>query len=67
LQAIKRNPHDRKYLYLDFGFYDQNHYIKEFKHFTGSTPAAYGTEEFEVGDKYFSIGAKRNWLTASEK
>jgi AraC-like DNA-binding protein len=27
--------------YLDFGFYDQNHFIKEFKYFLGLTPTAF--------------------------
>jgi AraC-like DNA-binding protein len=67
LQSIKQNPHDQKYLYLDFGFYDQNHYIKEFKHFTGLTPALYNTDEFQVEDKFFSLGAKRDWLTSPKK
>lgn len=67
MQSLKRNPHDQKYLYFDFGFYDQNHFIKEFKQFTGVSPANYGNNNFQAEDKFFSLGTNRDWLPSSEK
>jgi AraC-like DNA-binding protein len=34
----------------DFGFYDQSHFIKEFKFFTGATPTAFlrGSQEIST-------------------
>lgn len=39
---------------LDFAheFYDQNHFIKEFKRFTGHTPSNYLLNNFEMGRSY---------------
>jgi AraC-like DNA-binding protein len=33
-------------------YYDQNHFIKEFKRFTGHTPLAYMKNTFELGNSY---------------
>ncbi|NOK61225.1 MAG: hypothetical protein GFH27_549307n207 [Chloroflexi bacterium AL-W] len=67
MQTIKRNQlinHD--HLYLDFGYYDQNHFIKEFKHFMGGTPSDYFNNQFHSEDIFFSLGIHNNvtaWLS----
>jgi AraC-like DNA-binding protein len=70
LQSIKRNPGDHTHRYLDFGYYDQTHFIKEFKSFMGTTPAVYAGREFHAEDKFFSLGAENNitaWLSSLAK
>ena len=37
--------HDNKQ-YLDFGYYDQSHFIKEFKYFIGATPTELASNRF---------------------
>lgn len=39
---------------MDFGseYYDQNHFIKDFKRFTGHTPSEYLLKNFEMGRSY---------------
>lgn len=37
-------------------YYDQNHFIKEFKRFTGNTPSEYLLENFEMGRSYLIRG-----------
>ncbi len=67
LQAIKRSPTDHQHLYLDFGYYDQTHFIKEFKQFMGVTPSAYLNQQFLAEDKFFSLGMDNNdeiWLSS---
>ena len=57
--AIKRQG------YLDFGYYDQNHFIKDFRHFMGGTPSNYFTRRFHSDDEFFSAGIAGNvarWL-----
>jgi AraC-like DNA-binding protein len=41
------------YLAVSYGYYDQAHFIKEFKHFTGLTPAKYVKEKFDSNVKFF--------------
>ncbi len=70
LQAIKQNPRDGKHLYLDFGYYDQNHFIKDFKRFMGTTPTAYGCGKLLADDKFFTLGTDHDvsaWLSSSAK
>lgn len=53
--------------YLDFGYYDQNHFIKDFKYFMDSTPAVYFGQRFHSSDEFFSMGIENNiahWLAA---
>ncbi len=37
------NEHDWRTIALDCGFYDQSHFISDFKHFSGFTPEQYST------------------------
>jgi AraC-like DNA-binding protein len=39
VQLISGQPQDFLELAIQYGYYDQNHFIKEFKYFTHSTPA----------------------------
>src|SRR3954470_23940667 len=36
------------------GYHDQNHFIKDFKRFTGHTPSDYLMNSFEIGRTYLS-------------
>ena len=57
--AVKRQG------YLDFGYYDQNHFIKDFRYFMGGTPSDYFTNRFHSEDEFFSAGVASNiarWL-----
>lgn len=40
LRAYIASRNSKEKLYFDFGYYDQSHFIKEFKTFYGSTPSA---------------------------
>lgn len=40
-------------LALSYGYYDQAHFIKEFKHFTGLTPTEYIKEKFDSNVQFF--------------
>ena len=67
LRAIKRTPDHYQSLYLDYGYYDQNHFIKEFKHFMGGTPSEYFNRQFHVEDKIFSLGTQKStWTSLGE-
>ena len=35
-----------------YDYYDQNHFIKDFKRFTGQTPSGYLLNNFEMGRSY---------------
>ncbi|MCG8477522.1 MAG: helix-turn-helix domain-containing protein [Spirochaetales bacterium] len=57
--AVKRNG------YLQFGYYDQNYFIKDFRYFMGGTPSDYFTRRFHSDDEFFSAGVAGNiarWL-----
>lgn len=47
LQHINKNPLHLNWsrIAYHFGYYDQTHFIKEFKHFYGKTPANYTNED----------------------
>jgi AraC-like DNA-binding protein len=40
-KAFRKNHSKDNAYFLDWGYYDQSHYIKEFKYFMGNTPTAY--------------------------
>jgi AraC-like DNA-binding protein len=61
LQFFKANYAADRHLYLDFGYYDQNHFIKDFKQFMGGTPSAYYKGRFHAEDKFFTLGTTRNF------
>ena len=67
MQSIKsRQSITYEHQYLDFGYYDQNHFIKEFKHFMGGTPSDYFNNQFHSQDIFFSLGIDNNvtaWLS----
>ncbi|MEM8531361.1 MAG: helix-turn-helix domain-containing protein [Chloroflexota bacterium] len=67
MQTIKRSQSlSYEHQYLDFGYYDQNHFIKEFKHFMGGTPSDYFNNQFHSQDVFFSLGIDNNvaaWLS----
>jgi AraC-like DNA-binding protein len=67
LRAINKAPDQSQPLYLDYGYYDQNHFIKEFKHFMGGTPSEYFNRQFHVEDKIFLLGTNKNTWAFSEK
>jgi len=47
-QAIRRGDHDRWIsIALDGGYYDQAHFIREFKEFSGETPSSYVSRSHE--------------------
>jgi AraC-like DNA-binding protein len=41
--------------FLDFGYYDQNHFIKEFKFFLGSTPTEYFTNNTDFSYQVLQV------------
>lgn len=44
------------FFFLDCGYYDQSHYIREFKHFMGNTPGAYQAGLTPVSDAILRQG-----------
>ena len=51
VQAINQAPRsDLTALALDFGYFDQSHFIREFKSFAGITPRAFVTETHAISD-----------------
>lgn len=66
LRAINKSPDQTQHIYLDYGYYDQNHFIKEFKHFMGGTPTEYFNRQFHVEDKIFSLGTNKNTWAYSD-
>jgi AraC-like DNA-binding protein len=49
-----RKSHRTSIRWMDFGdeYYDQNHFIKDFKRFTGHTPTNYLIKDFDIGHSY---------------
>jgi AraC-like DNA-binding protein len=52
---VELHPSD-PYFYLDYGFYDQSHFIKEFKYFMRQSPTAYLTGTSQAGDAILRWG-----------
>jgi AraC-like DNA-binding protein len=54
MQRLLQNAGNVPWKQMDFAgeYYDQNHFIKEFKRFTGHTPLAYMQNTFELGNSY---------------
>lgn len=52
LAYIQRNPSQRNGCWIadQFGYFDQAHFIKEFKFFYGKTPAEYSTSDRYISD-----------------
>uniref|UniRef100_B8HZF1 Transcriptional regulator, AraC family n=1 Tax=Cyanothece sp. (strain PCC 7425 / ATCC 29141) TaxID=395961 RepID=B8HZF1_CYAP4 len=51
--------------FLDAGYYDQNHFIKDFKYFLHTTPSAYVRNQHSVSDEIVRRGlAKRSILSS---
>ena len=51
--------------YLDFGYYDQNHFIKDFKNFIDNTPSAYFAQFMQHSNDFLGMGIEKNsahWL-----
>lgn len=44
------------YFFLDLGYYDQNHFIKEFKYFLHTTPSAYFRKQRSLSDEIVRRG-----------
>lgn len=52
LQALKKNPaQSLTALSYQFDYYDQAHFINEFKTFTGFSPSAYLKSRFLLGEQ----------------
>lgn len=49
-KAFRKNQATDNAYFLDWGYYDQSHYIKEFKQFMGNTPSAYQTGIASMSD-----------------
>lgn len=52
LAHLRRNPSQRNWCWIadQFGYFDQTHFIKEFKFFYGKTPAEYSTSDRYISD-----------------
>jgi AraC-like DNA-binding protein len=48
-------PHDPSF-FLDLGYYDQNHFIKDFKYFLNTTPTAYRRKSSAISDEIVRRG-----------
>ena len=51
-QLIKMSSINWQHMSFANEYYDQNHFIKDFKRFTGLTPSNYLLENFEMGKSY---------------
>lgn len=49
LQLIAKNKYSLTSIAYECGYFDQSHFIKDFKFFTGVTPSAYSPELYPVG------------------
>jgi AraC-like DNA-binding protein len=54
LQLINRNEESLTSIAYECGYFDQSHFIREFKSFTGITPSAYLTESYPVNQAFTS-------------
>ncbi|HLP89597.1 MAG TPA: helix-turn-helix domain-containing protein [Nostocaceae cyanobacterium] len=48
--------HDDSSFFLDLGYYDQNHFIKDFKYFLHTTPSAYYRHQRSLSDEIVRRG-----------
>jgi len=49
LRLITENRSSLTAIAYDCGYFDQSHFIRDFKHFAGITPSAYSPESYPVG------------------
>ncbi len=57
-KAFRGNQGQDPFFFLDWGYYDQSHYIREFRHFMGSTPGAFRAGLTPVSDAILRQGLK---------
>jgi AraC-like DNA-binding protein len=55
-KAFRKNQFKDPAFFLDWGYYDQSHYIKEFKYFMGNTPTAYKAGLTQTSDTILQKG-----------
>ncbi|MDO1449690.1 helix-turn-helix domain-containing protein [Rhodocytophaga aerolata] len=61
-KAFRNNQAKDKAYFLDWGYYDQSHYIKEFKYFMGNTPTAYQLGGGAMSDAILRKGLEKATL-----
>jgi AraC-like DNA-binding protein len=49
LRLIAENQFSLTSIAYDCGYFDQSHFIRDFKHFAGLTPSSYSPESYPVG------------------
>ncbi|WP_431211728.1 helix-turn-helix domain-containing protein [Puia sp. P3] len=49
LRLITENRYSLTSIAYDCGYFDQSHFIRDFKHFAGITPSSYAPEAYPVG------------------
>ncbi len=64
-KAFRDNPIKDAAFFLDWCYYDQSHYIKEFKYFMGNTPKAYQYGISQTGDSILQNGLIKNHQRAA--
>jgi methylphosphotriester-DNA--protein-cysteine methyltransferase len=55
-KAFRGRQASNTFFFLDCGYYDQSHYIREFKHFMGGTPGAFHAGLTPVSDAILRQG-----------
>ncbi|MDO1451497.1 helix-turn-helix domain-containing protein [Rhodocytophaga aerolata] len=58
-KAFRKNQAKDNAYFLDWGYYDQSHYIKEFNFFMGNTPTAYQAEKGGMSDAILRKGLEK--------
>lgn len=59
-KAFRGNQAKDPFFFLDWGYYDQSHYIREFRHFMGSAPGAFRAGLTPVSDAILRQGLAQN-------
>jgi methylphosphotriester-DNA--protein-cysteine methyltransferase len=63
-KAFRQNLCKDPAYFLDWGYYDQSHYIKEFKYFMGSTPTSLKTGLTPASDTILRKGLLKELVQA---
>jgi AraC-like DNA-binding protein len=63
-KAFRKNQSADHAYFLDWGYYDQSHYIKEFKYFMGNTPTAYQAGGGTISDAILRKGLEKATVQA---